>query len=193
MQPELVTVPEYLQGARIFLRPYTLADAAAQWAAIEESRSHLQRWIRHAPSLKSVDDVGVALAHDRAQWVLRKRLIFGVFEHANGGYLGQSAFHHIDWKVPTFELGYWLRRSAEGHGYMREAVGLMSRLAFDQLGARRIEARVNPRNLRSRRVLEALGWECEGRLRQCARDAEGVLIDVDVFALVSAPSGHSCQ
>jgi RimJ/RimL family protein N-acetyltransferase len=187
MQPELLGVPERLDGARVFLRPYTDEDAAAQWEAIEESRAHMRPWLRRALGFHSVDAVRVALARDRAAWVTRERLIFGLFERDGHRYLGEVALHHIEWDVPWFLLGYWIRASAAGHGFMREGIELVTRMAFDQLGARRVEARVDRRNVRSRRVLEALGWQCEGTLRQSARDAEGELIDLDVFALIAEP------
>jgi RimJ/RimL family protein N-acetyltransferase len=186
MQPELLAVPERIDGARVFVRAYQDEDAEAQWAAIEESRAHLRPWLRRAMRFQSAEAVRVALARDRAAWVTRERLIFGLFERGSERYLGEVALHHIEWDVPWFLLGYWIRASAAGQGYMREGIDVVTRLAFDQLGARRIEARVDPRNLRSRRVLEALGWECEGTLRQCARDAEGELSDLDVFARVAA-------
>jgi RimJ/RimL family protein N-acetyltransferase len=183
--PELTEVPERIDGQRVFLRAYTADDALAQWAAIEESRAHLQPWLTHVPGLESLDAVRIANARDRAAWVTRERLIFGLFELRDGRYLGEVALHHLDWKVPLFELGYWIRRSAEGRGLMREGLELVCRLALEQLGGQRIEARVDVRNVRSRRVLEAVGFEREGTLRRCGRDGRGELIDVDVFALLA--------
>jgi RimJ/RimL family protein N-acetyltransferase len=185
VQPELLEVPEQLEGERVLVRAYAADDAPAQWAAIEESRTYMRPWLRRAPSFESLDAVRIALARDRAAWVTRERLIFGLFERRGGRYLGEIALHHIEWDVPWFLLGYWIRRTAAGSGFMREGIALVADMAMRQLGARRIEARVDLRNVRSRRVLEALGWQREGTLRQCARDAEGVLIDLDVFALVA--------
>jgi len=189
MQPELVAVPERIDGERVYVRAYLEADAEAQWAAIEESRAFLRPWLRRAPGFASLDAVRAALAHDRAAWVTRERLIFGLFERTGDRYLGEVALHHIEWDVPVCILGYWIRESAAGQGFMREGVDLVSRMALEKLGARRIEARVDTRNERSRRVLEALGWLREGTLHQCARDAEGALFDSDVFALLANRGG----
>jgi RimJ/RimL family protein N-acetyltransferase len=184
--PELAEIPERVDGERVFLRAYTADDALAQWEAIEESRDYLRQWLTHAPSLKSLDAVRVANARDRAAWVTRERLIFGLFERASGRYLGEVALHHVDWTGPVFALGYWIRQSAQGQGLMREGLTLVSGLALEQLGGQRIEARVDVRNTRSRRLLEALGFEHEGTLRRSRRDGSGQLIDVDVFALLAA-------
>lgn len=64
----------------------------------------------------------------------------------------------------VFEIGYSLARAESGKGYAREAVaGLIDRL-FAQ-GARRVFADTDPDNAPSNRLLEALGFTLEGRLR----------------------------
>ena len=52
---------------------------------------------------------------------------------------------------------------ATGHGYAREAVALLSRLAFDTLGANRVEIRCDAENTASRRVAEASGYTVQPR------------------------------
>jgi len=184
VQPELVEVPERIETPRLVLRPYQLDDAAALWEALEESRGHLSPWLRHWPSRTSLDDVRVELAHVRADWFTRVRLAFGLFLRADGQYLGEAVFHHIDWSLPELSLGYWVRASAARHGYMREALGALCRIGLDQLGAVRIEARIDPRNGPSRLLVESLGFVYEGTLHASARDPSGELADVDVFALL---------
>ena len=49
---------------------------------------------------------------------------------------------------------------------MREAVGLAIGFAFDDLDLHRIEADVDPRNRGSIRLLEGLGFEKEGHLKE---------------------------
>ncbi len=166
------------------LRAYQADDAEPLWEALEESRSHLHPWLRHWPSRTLLDEVRIELARLRAQWLTRQHLAFGIFDRADQRYLGEAVFHHIEWSVPELSLGYWLRRSAAGHGFMREALAALSRTGFEEIGALRIEARMNVRNDRSRRVVEALGFVHEGTFHSAARDAAGELTDVDVFALL---------
>jgi ribosomal-protein-alanine N-acetyltransferase len=59
-------------------------------------------------------------------------------------------------------VGYWIDEPYAGHGYMPEAVAIVLRFAFDQLGLHRVEAAIVPRNARSRRVAEKLGMRDEG-------------------------------
>ena len=58
-----------------------------------------------------------------------------------GGLLGGTGLHRIDCELRRFEIGFWIRASAEGQGYVSEAVQAMTALAFDQLDARRVQIR----------------------------------------------------
>ena len=79
----------------------------------------------------------------------------------------------LDWKIPAFDLAYWLHPAAAGHGYARAAVRLLTAFAFEQLHARRVMIACDTRNERSRRVPESLGFPCEGCLRNHTLGADG--------------------
>jgi RimJ/RimL family protein N-acetyltransferase len=98
--------------------------------------------------------------------------------------VGATGLHRMDWSVPRFEIGYWIRRSFEGKGYVSEAVRALTRLAFEALGAERVEIHCGHRNLHSQRVAERCGFVLEGRLRNHRREATGELRDTLVYALL---------
>src|SRR5262249_27235381 len=89
-----------------------------------------------------------------------------------------------DWSLRSFEVGYWLRDGAEGHGYAQEAVRELTRFALEELAANRVEIRCDPRNERSRRVAERLGFVYEGCLRNSRQDPEGRPRDTVVYGLI---------
>jgi RimJ/RimL family protein N-acetyltransferase len=64
----------------------------------------------------------------------------------------------------TVEVGYIFAPAYGGHGYATEAVRALLDLAFGPLGARRVTARVDARNARSRALLERLGVRQEAHL-----------------------------
>jgi RimJ/RimL family protein N-acetyltransferase len=64
----------------------------------------------------------------------------------------------------TVEVGYIFAPRHAGHGYATEGVRALLDLAFGPLGARRVTARVDARNVRSRALLERLGLRQEAFL-----------------------------
>jgi [ribosomal protein S5]-alanine N-acetyltransferase len=59
-------------------------------------------------------------------------------------------------------VGYWIDQSLAGRGYTPEAVVLVCRYAFEELGLHRLQISIIPRNEASRRVVEKLGIRDEG-------------------------------
>jgi len=72
----------------------------------------------------------------------------------------------IDW-APTRKgsIGYAFAKAHWGKGIGTEAARLVTDFGFKQLNLHRIEATIEPDNLRSQRVSEKLGMTYEGRMR----------------------------
>ncbi|HUR29625.1 MAG TPA: GNAT family protein, partial [Planctomycetota bacterium] len=68
-------------------------------------------------------------------------------------------------------IGYWIGERHARHGYMKEALPLALRRAFEQLDLRRIEADVLPENVASKRLLRSTGFVQEGLAREFVRVA----------------------
>ena len=64
----------------------------------------------------------------------------------------------------TLEVGYIFSPAHGGQGYATEAVRALLDLAFSELGARRVVARVDVRNTPSRALLAGLGVRLEAHL-----------------------------
>ncbi len=168
----------------MLLRPYRGDDAPALWEAIEESREHLSPWLPWVIGYDHPDRAREFVVRAYANWLLRTDLAVGVFDLQTGRLLGGAGLHRIDWRVRSFEIGYWLRASAQGQGYVTDAVRALVRMAFELLDANRVEIRMDVRNVRSRRVAERLGFTHEGTLRRNMLDADGHLRDTHIYAMV---------
>jgi [ribosomal protein S5]-alanine N-acetyltransferase len=64
------------------------------------------------------------------------------------------------------ELGYWLIRPAWGKGYATEASQKMLHFGFVVLGLHRIWGKCHEKNTASAHVMEKLGMQFEGRIRE---------------------------
>ncbi len=95
---------------------------------------------------------------------------FWLFRREDAGFttaIGNIAFNNIvRGAFQSCHLGYQLDEREVNQGFMTEALRRAIAFAFDEMQLHRIEANVMPRNLRSRRVLEKLGFMEEGLARQ---------------------------
>ncbi len=173
-----------LRGERALVRPYRLADAEAMRAAVDESREHVRPWLPFADAHQTVEESRDWIAHKMADWLLRDDFGMSVWELASGRYLGGIGLHPRDWSIRYFEIGYWLRASAEGHGYITEAARLLVNFAARGLAANRLEIRCNARNARSAAVAERLGFLREAELRNNMRAPDGALRTTLVYGLI---------
>ncbi len=67
------------------------------------------------------------------------------------------------------EIGFTLSPGHHGHGYATEAAGALADHLFEHHGVHRIEASLDPENVASMRVLEAIGMRDEGITRRSYR------------------------
>ena len=87
---------------------------------------------------------------------------WGAIERATGEFLGWFHFHPYRDAPEEIELGYRLKRSAWGKGYATEGSRALIEKGFTQLGVHKVVADTLAANVRSRRVMEALGMTLQG-------------------------------
>jgi len=169
MDPLLIDVPERLDTERLVLRVPRAGDGVLVNAAVQASHAELAAWMPWAVVLPSVDESEAHCRRQHAKFLLREDLSMLVFARASAGgegeLVGGAGLHRIDWTLRRFEIGYWRKTGCERRGVMTEAVRTMTRLAFDALGARRVEIRMDDRNVASWRLAERAGFTLEALLR----------------------------
>ncbi|HET7034707.1 MAG TPA: GNAT family N-acetyltransferase [Thermomicrobiaceae bacterium] len=186
--PILLDIPDSLETERLVLRAPRAGDGAALNAAIRESRQRLRPWLPFAVKLPSVAETEEWARRAAAAFIQRTALTYVLLLADDESVVGVSELRCRSWDVPSFELGYWCRTRFEGRGYVGETARALTRLAFEGLGANRVEIRMDARNERSRRVAERAGYRLEGTLHNDMRDLQGGLRDTLVFALL--PDEH---
>ena len=161
--PENCELPSEFIGERVLLRPYQISDASALLEVYVSSREHLRPWIGRVDDIQSLSDAETAVKQSRSTWFDRTDLVVAIFDRETGRLLGESGFGMGEsgfgtyWDSLKFELGFWLRASAEGCGYMTEANILLCDWAFTDLLAQRVFMDCDFRNLRSIAVARRLG------------------------------------
>ena len=152
-----------LEGERIRLRWLESGDVPALFEVF--GHPEVMRYWSRAP-LRDLDDAAGLLAEIRALFGARTLFQWGLARASDDRVIGTCTLHHLEWAHGRAEVGYALGRAWWGQGWMLDALGRLVRYAFEELDLRRLEADCDPRNDRSLRLLERLGFRREGHLRE---------------------------
>lgn len=137
------------------------------------------------PTPKTLRASRARVARSAAEWRKRepKRLTFSIIRREDAAWLGLV---NLNWPhVGVGELSYGLHPRYWGRGYASEAVAGIVDMAFDKLGAHRVQATCWVKNARSAGVLKNAGLRREGLLRGYLRRGRTVR-DEFVFGLARA-------
>jgi RimJ/RimL family protein N-acetyltransferase len=185
--PILRDFPARIDTARLTLRAPQPGDGQENYTAIRETLDDLQPWMPWACETLSPATQEAVMRRAHADFVARTDLMLLILLRGADTLVGSTGLHNIDWRVPKFEIGYWLRRGFTGQGYMTETVNALAAFAFDTLGANRVEIRCDENNTRSAAVAHRCAFTLEGILRHERRHHQtGELTSTMVFARTRA-------
>lgn len=161
---------------RFVLRPVEKADAADWYAylALPETVANTS-W-----DVRSAADV-MRLIGQYHSVLPATAMRFAICEADDRRLIGTVGFHSILHGSRTAELAYDLHPAQWGRGVMARSAEALVRWGFETQRYVRIQACVHPRNARSIAVLERLGFDYEGRLRNY-RLVGGVPADFLMYA-----------
>lgn len=93
-------------------------------------------------------------------------LQLGIVARDTGELLGDCGIHFLPGRSHEVELGMTLAAQHQGRGYALEALDAVLGYVFDGLGKRRAYGSVDPRNVRSLKLLERAGLRQEAHFRE---------------------------
>lgn len=149
---------------QLLIALFDLSHSEELFELIHHNRDHFGKWLEFPHKTHTVEDA-------------RNFITRCIHKNAsgNGGWCGIWDEHrligaiglvHINWMDKTTEIGYYIAQDYEGRGIIRRACQEVVKYIFEDLALNRIEIRVQPENLRSRKIPESLGFAQEGTLRQ---------------------------
>ncbi|KAA8784800.1 GNAT family N-acetyltransferase [Paenibacillus amylolyticus] len=103
----------------------------------------------------------------------KQAIRFSIMERESGTIMGSCGYNYLDGEQARAEIGYDLAKAYWGRGYAMEAVSALLTHGFSALQLNRIEAKVDPRNVSSIKLLEKLDFVREGTLRGYERAGSG--------------------
>jgi ribosomal-protein-alanine N-acetyltransferase len=152
-----------LTTARLILRPFAHEDAGEVTRLVSDRRiADTTINIPH-PYDQSIAEAWIGMHAGVAE--RDEGLTLAVTEKASGALVGAVGLA-IARPQGRAELGYWVGVDYWGRGYATEAARAMLDYAFGPLDLRRVVAHCLTRNPGSWRVMEKIGMQREGRLRE---------------------------
>ncbi|HKY15909.1 MAG TPA: GNAT family protein [Microthrixaceae bacterium] len=164
--PSTAAATTTLIGRRLLLRPLVVNDFDAWREVRRRCHDWLTKWepsrLPGAPdSVESRQAFGARCGARAREIQLGTGYGFGIFVDGRfGGEINLNSIHRGAFQ--SGYVGYWIDEALAGHSYMPEAVVLLLRFGFDQIGLHRLQISIIPRNTPSRRVVEKLGLRNEG-------------------------------
>jgi RimJ/RimL family protein N-acetyltransferase len=165
--PVLIDMPVPIRTPRLLIRPKQIGDGANASAAIAETWDDLHRWMRWAddPAAFNPEMMEVRTRQAMARFILREDVQLIGIDSATGVQVITCGLHRFDWQGRLCDIGYWVRKSAQGKGFATEAANALVRYAFGALGMQRVILTCAAENEASRRIAERLNFTFEGRQR----------------------------
>lgn len=182
--PLLRDLPQAIETERLLMRAPRVGDGVSVHEAVMESLEELLPYMDWAHTEQSVEHSEEFVRRASAQWILREEMPMFIFHKSDERMLGSMGLHSINWHIPKFEIGYWIRSSESGKGYVTEAVLGLTRFCFETLEAERVQIRCDALNERSAAVARRAGYVYEGCTRRDALNPYGELRDTLTFSLI---------
>jgi len=152
---------------RLVLRPPRTSDVAEIRRLLRANHEHLRPWNPAPPPGEdptSITEVSKTVLRHRRDWKHGAGFVFMVATREDQSrFIGKIALNGIlRGALHGAYLGYWLAGDLQGRGLAPEAIAAVLDFAFGAAGLHRVQAAIMPRNARSLRVIEKLGFRREG-------------------------------
>ncbi len=151
----------YLETERLVLRRLTEDDAKRLFEL--DSDPEVMRYLNNGRTHTRNEIVEKVLPHylDQSARYGDEYGFWAAIEKATGAFVGWFHFRPYRAEPEAIELGYRLMRSAWSKGFATEGSRALLREGFTELGVDKVVADTLVGNVRSRRVMEALGMRLE--------------------------------
>jgi ribosomal-protein-alanine N-acetyltransferase len=150
----------------------------------EDDLEFLQELINHPDVREGISSTRPVSMADEREWFESDEEGVQFLVAADGERVGTMSFRATSDEWGTTELAYFFDPGAWGNGYATDAVDRMVEYAFEERRLAKVWARAFAFNDASQRVLEKVGFEQEGRLREQAF-ARGERVDMLRFGLLA--------
>ncbi|MEN2468173.1 GNAT family protein [Ornithinibacillus sp. JPR2-1] len=110
-----------------------------------------------------------------------KAIRYSIFLLESNQIIGSCGYNSLDFENLKAEIGYEISKEYWGNGFASEAVLTLVNYAFHNLNFNRVEAKIEPDNKNSIKLVERLNFQFEGTLRKSERSKD-TFIDLNMYS-----------
>jgi len=178
-----------IETPRLILRPLSPEDAPSLAQATHETWEDLSLWMRWATDQTTLTDVENCKRYARDcldKFRSGKDYTFAGFLKENKDFALIVRLAHLNPQTAHYQFGgYWCRKMYQGQGYMTEAVNAVLRYANAELGAHHFQITHAAGNIKSRSVIDKLGFTHKETSAKTHKLPDGTMVDEHILTLDS--------
>ena len=171
-----------LESARLLLRKQRLTDAPD--LQLIRSDKTVMKFMDSDYHL-TVQQSENFIEENLQAYTQEEAISWALIEKSTQQFIGDFTYWKIDKKNSRAEIGYTLKPQFWGNGYMTEAMVQILKFGFNNLKLHSIEANVNPKNEKSKKLLKRIGFRKEGYFRENYY-FDGAYLDSEIFSLLKS-------
>jgi ribosomal-protein-alanine N-acetyltransferase len=152
-----------LESKRLVFRQIVISDAKDLFYI--RSNDDVMRFM-DVTRFKSIRDAEKMIGSIEESYQKESGINWGIVEKHSNIFVGYFGFFRLIPEHCRAEIGYALNAKYWGKGYMNETIKKMVRFGFKIMKLHSIEANVNPKNEKSKNVLEKIGFKKEAYFRE---------------------------
>lgn len=175
---------EEITGERVVLRKLQTEHIEPLFEAARESfGGEFTRWMPWCHENYSIEESEFFIKTCLMNWENGEEYTFAICEPKTGKFIGLVGLNTFNSAHKFYNVGYWVRVSAQKNGFVSEAAKLLAKAAFEVLEINRLEILVAKDNIPSQKAAEKCGAVREGILRNRLL-IHGVSHDAVIYSMV---------
>lgn len=171
-----------LASERLLFRQFIMDDAKEILSI--RSNPEVMSFMDSTPHI-SIEDSEKFVANNIDAYQKCNGFFWAIVEKSSGAFVGDFSYWNIDKKNNRGEIGYTLKPSAWGKGYMKETMETLLHFGLHELQLHSIEANINPSNESSRKALLRMGFQKEAYYRENYY-YNGQYLDSEIYSLLKS-------
>ena len=185
MKPILIDIPEVITTPRLILQMPKAHMGQGLYEAMLDGYEDYVEKLSWDPTPPTAEEIEIHCRKHHAEFILRGFIRYIIIEKSSNLVIGRCALppNQINWKVPQFEIAYFVRRSMRGKGYASEAAHALTLMAFEILKAKKVEIYADADNLPSSGVAKNLNFKLEYKQRGGWPRPDGQLAHLETYSM----------